>query len=320
MLGPNVSETSVETGETFAFIATVTNDGDAQSQSAATTVRYLRSTDATITKSDTEEGTDEVRALLLNQGYAATIRLTAPATAGTYYYGACVDAVAGESDTANNCSGAVSVEVSEPEPDPEPRTSAPGSPRNLTAVGGNGEVVLSWDAPSSDGGAAITDYEYRINGKNPWISIGSTLTTHTVTGLINGTEYTFQVRAVNRVGGGRVPSQTVATPEAPELLTLDFTHFANGEGITSDLVFVNVGTHPIRPALSFYDKEGNLIAAESVVDVTGRSGDPRGWQPEHPDSDGAAGRTHDLDPRPRGAGERFGEGGRVRGHRRGPAL
>ena len=52
--GPNVSKTSVETGETFWFIATVTNDGDAQSQSAATTVRYLRSTDATITESDTE--------------------------------------------------------------------------------------------------------------------------------------------------------------------------------------------------------------------------------------------------------------------------
>ena len=38
---------------------------------------------------------------------------------------------------------------------------------------------------------------------------------------------------------------------------------------TSDLVFVNVATHPIRPALYFYDKEGNPIAAESVVDVTG---------------------------------------------------
>ena len=63
-----------------------------------------------------------------------------------------------------------------------PRTSAPGAPRNLTAVGGNGEVVLTWDVPASDGGAEITDYEYRINGRNPWISIGSTLTTHTVTG------------------------------------------------------------------------------------------------------------------------------------------
>ena len=50
---------------------------------------------------------------------------------------------------------------------------------------------------------------------------------------------------------------------------LDFAHFANGAAITSDLVFVNVGTHPIRPALYFYDKEGNPIAAESVVDVTG---------------------------------------------------
>ena len=49
---------------------------------------------------------------------------------------------------------------------------------------------------------------------------------------------------------------------------LDFAHFANGASITSDLVFVNVATHPI-PALDFYDKEGNPIAAESVVDVTG---------------------------------------------------
>ena len=64
---------------------------------------------------------------------------------------------------------------------------------------------------------------------------------------------------------------------------LDFAHFANGEGITSDLVFVNVETQPsgpaptpfqvaippIRPALYFYDKEGNPIAAESVVEITG---------------------------------------------------
>ena len=50
---------------------------------------------------------------------------------------------------------------------------------------------------------------------------------------------------------------------------LDFAHFANGAAITSDLVFVNVGTHPIRPALYFYDREGDLIAPDSVVDVMG---------------------------------------------------
>ena len=45
------------------------------------------------------------------------IDLTAPSTAGTYYYGACVDTVTGESDTTNNCSGSLAVTVPEPEPD-----------------------------------------------------------------------------------------------------------------------------------------------------------------------------------------------------------
>ena len=51
--------------------------------------------------------------------------------------------------------------------------------------------------------------------------------------------------------------------------SLDFAHFANGTGITSSLVLVNVATHPIRPTLYFYDKEGDRIDPESVVDVMG---------------------------------------------------
>ena len=156
-----------------------------------------------------------------------------------------------------------------PPPPPRPRTSAPGAPRNLTTMVGDGEVVLTWDAPASDGGAEITDYEYRINGQNPWISTGSPETTHTVTGLDNGTVYTFEVRAVNRVGKSFAPSQAEATPEAPEVFTLDFAHFANGNGITSEMVFVNVTSQPVRPAIYFYDTEGALVSAELVVDVTG---------------------------------------------------
>ena len=52
-------------------------------------------------------------------------------------------------------------------------------------------------------------------------------------------------------------------------LALDFAHFANGLGIVSDFVLVNVGSGPDRPAIYFYDKEGHPIAAESVVDITG---------------------------------------------------
>ena len=99
------------------------------------------------------------------------------------------------------------------------RQTVPSAPRNLTAVGGEGEVVLTWDAPRDDGGSAIRDYEYRIDGKGRWISIGSTDTTHTVTGLVNGTTYTFEVRAVNRIGRGRASNQAEATPAACWLWT-----------------------------------------------------------------------------------------------------
>ena len=100
VLGPNVSE--LREDRTFWLIATVHNQGSGGS--AATTVRYKRSTDVTITTSDTTVGTDEVNTLVPSGGYGATIKLTAPSTAGTYYYGACVDAVPRESDTTNNCS------------------------------------------------------------------------------------------------------------------------------------------------------------------------------------------------------------------------
>ena len=81
---------------------------------------------------------------------------------------------------------------------------------------------------------------------------------------------TLPLFPVNRRAGG---------PEA----VLDFAHFVNGDGTTSDLVFVNVSTQrsrpaptpfhsdilPSRPAIYFYDTEGHPIAAESVVEVTG---------------------------------------------------
>ena len=152
-------------------------------------------------------------------------------------------------------------------PEPPRGPSAPSAPRNLAAVGGYGEVVLRWKAPVSDGGAAITDYEYRINRRRPWISIGSTQTTHTVTSLDSGAAYVFDVRAVNSAGKSGASNRAEATPKAPEVL--EFTHFVNGDGATSDLVLVNVGSRPVRPALYFYDTEGSPIGAESVVDIAG---------------------------------------------------
>ena len=110
--GPFVINGTPEAGGTFLLVVSVRNRGDATS--AATTVRHYRSTDATLTSADTLEGTEEVPPLVSLQSFGKQIYLTAPSTAGTYYYGSCVDAVPGESDTTNNCSESREVTVSEP--------------------------------------------------------------------------------------------------------------------------------------------------------------------------------------------------------------
>ncbi len=108
----SVSDSNLGAGAKFTFSATVWNVGDGDA--ATTTLRYYRSTDATITTSDTEVGTDAVAALVASASSYESVTLSAPSTPGTYYYGACVDAVASESDTTNNCSGSVRVDVEDP--------------------------------------------------------------------------------------------------------------------------------------------------------------------------------------------------------------
>ena len=113
------SDAALEPGESFGLRATVRNRGGAGA--SATTLRYHRSANATITTTDAQVGTDAVEALAASGSSAESIALTAPTTSGTYYYGACVDAVAGESDTTNNCSSPVRLDVAEPTaPDPAP--------------------------------------------------------------------------------------------------------------------------------------------------------------------------------------------------------
>ena len=53
-------------------------------------------------------------------------------------------------------------------------------------------------------------------------------------------------------------------------LALDFAHFANGGGITSDVVVVNASANAVQPDIYFYDTMGGLIDAGSVVDVMGQ--------------------------------------------------
>ena len=106
---PRANATSVTPRAAFRFAATVRNSGDGRS--TATTLRYYRSFDSRITTADTAIGTDAIGPLSASATDRQSIGQRAPATPGTYYYGACVDAVAGESDTTNNCSIGVPITV-----------------------------------------------------------------------------------------------------------------------------------------------------------------------------------------------------------------
>ncbi|MCY9591144.1 S-layer homology domain-containing protein [Paenibacillus chitinolyticus] len=92
--------------------------------------------------------------------------------------------------------------------------TVPSEPTNVTATAGDGQAVVSFTAPVSDGGTAITGYEVTASPGDKVVS--GTASPITVTGLANGTAYTFTVKALNAAGGSAasVPSNSV-TPYAP---------------------------------------------------------------------------------------------------------
>ena len=95
--------------------------------------------------------------------------------------------------------------------------SAPGAPTALAGTAGNTQVALTWTAPASNGGAAITDYvvQYKASSSGTWLTFAdgtSTTTSATVTGLTNGTAYDFQVAATNTAGTSSYSTSTSVTP------------------------------------------------------------------------------------------------------------
>ena len=136
-----ISKSTLAPGESFKLSVFVGNNGNRQA--ASTTLRYYRSDDNTITTSDTQVDTDSVSALSAGSGRNESTTLNAPTIPGTYYYGACVDSIVGESDPNNNCSSAIKITVSAPTQRPDlivesPRvndsTLSPGQSFTLSAT------------------------------------------------------------------------------------------------------------------------------------------------------------------------------------------
>ena len=105
------------------------------------------------------------------------------------------------------------------------RATIPGKPEELIATAGNAQVTLSWKL-GDDGGSDITKHQYRVSADGGtnwnlyWTDISSSAPSEAnaesfmVTGLVNGTTYTLEIRAINFMGRGRA-SRIHSIPKAP---------------------------------------------------------------------------------------------------------
>jgi hypothetical protein len=91
----------------------------------------------------------------------------------------------------------------------------PTAPQSVSATAATRQAMVVWSSPASNGGSAISGYTvtpYAGGTAGTPVQVGGAATSATVTGLTNGTAYTFQVSATNSVGSSPVVSTTAVTP------------------------------------------------------------------------------------------------------------
>jgi hypothetical protein len=169
-------------GQSLALTATVTGS------SPTGTVTFLDGT--------TTIGTAAVSTLGVATLSTSTLSVGTHSITATY---------GGDTNNVGSSSSAVS-EVVE---------TTPGPPIGVTAVASNGSATVSWSAPSSNGGAPITAYTVVASGSGGQTCVWSSGPLHcVVSGLTNGTSYTFTVTATNVAGTGA--GSTTSLPVLPE--------------------------------------------------------------------------------------------------------
>jgi len=105
-------------------------------------------------------------------------------------------------------------------------TTVPDPPTNVTGAAGDTQATISWDTPADNGGEDITAYMVTAN---PDAATCTTSTTScTITGLTNGTAYTFTVVATNTVGNS--DTSAVSSPMTPVGVAVSFSDTVNGLG------------------------------------------------------------------------------------------
>jgi len=161
--GPDLAIASVITqrawdpGQSVTIIAAVTNQGRIDAGEATAT--YYRSEDSVIGPDDTPLGTFSVAALGGKEDVGNALVDTAPSDHGTYYYGACIETVEGETDTENNCTPSTRVTVG-PTVSVADSRSTEGFPATFSVTASEAQphaVAVRWEATR---GTAAADLDF----------------------------------------------------------------------------------------------------------------------------------------------------------------
>ncbi len=133
-------------------------------------------------------------------------------------------------------------------PPPPPAPTAPSAPQNLSATAGNGSVQLSFSAPASDGGSAVTGYSASCSSSTGAAgSASGSASPLTVSGLSNGSAYQCSVVARNSVGSSPASATVGVTPVAPtpvSSFSLTSTLGAEGSAMPADYSCDGPGSSP----------------------------------------------------------------------------
>jgi RHS repeat-associated protein len=144
----------------------------------------------------------------------------------------------------------------------------PGPPTNVSATGGMGQGTVTWTAPASNGGAAITSFTVKSSPGGLTASVNGSSTSASVAGLTNGTSYTFTVTASNWAGTGAASSASNAVTTG---VTIRTYYYANGTRIATAVngVFRYLASDGLGSADVTLDSSGNLIASTLYVPYGG---------------------------------------------------
>ncbi len=145
---------------------------------------------------------------------STTVSVTIPGSLYDGTYEVAVHAVGGTATTSYTVTGS-------PAPVP-PRT--PGAPSGVTAVAGDGLASVSWAPPGDSGSFPVSAYEATSTPGGRSCLVNSPVRSCEVSGLVNGTSYTFTVRALNGAGWGAESARSNAvTPRAVVRATIVIT-------------------------------------------------------------------------------------------------